>query len=231
MKKVICFSLWGEDPRYTKGAIRNAELAKLIYPDWICRFYVGTNTPKDIVDKLRSFENVEIVDMGIEGNWTGMFWRFSAAADKDVDVMLSRDTDSRLTLREKYAVDEWLDSEFDFHIMRDHPYHSTEILGGMWGVKCDVLTNINELISDYVKGDFWQVDQNFLREKIWPLVKQNSFTHDEFFSHVYGPSKPYKFKRDPKHFIGQAYDGNDKILDDDAYFTDYVYNNLHNIKL
>ena len=192
MKKLICYSLWGDNPRYTKGAIRNAELAKLIYPGWTCRFYTGNCVPTGIMDK-------------------------------DVEVMLSRDTDSRLTLREKYAVDEWLGSRLNFHIMRDHPYHSTEILGGMWGVKGNILVGINDLISDYVKGDFWQVDQNFLREKIWSTVRGDSFTHDEFFSHIFGPSNPYKFKRDPKHFIGQAYDGDDKILDDDVYFIDYVY--------
>ena len=222
MKKLICYSLWGDNPRYTEGAIRNAELAKVVYPDWICRFYVGNCVPIDIMNRLTAFDNVEIVEMGVVGDWTGMFWRFTAASDKDVSIMLSRDTDSRLTLREKYSVDEWLNSKFSFHIMRDHPYHSTEILGGMWGVKGDILDGISNLITDYVKGDFWQVDQNFLREKIWPLVKENSFTHDEFFSHVFGPANPYKFKRDPKHFIGQAYDGDDKILDDNVYFNDYL---------
>ena len=55
--------------------------------------------------------------------------------------------------------------------------------------------------------------------------------HDEFFGHIFGPSHPYKFKRDPKHFIGQAYNGDDKILDDNAYFTDYVYMSEKNIKI
>ena len=34
MKKIISLSLWGDNPVYTQGAIRNAELAKEIYPDW-----------------------------------------------------------------------------------------------------------------------------------------------------------------------------------------------------
>jgi len=37
MKKIISFSLWGDNPIYTQGAIRNAELAKEVYPDWVCR--------------------------------------------------------------------------------------------------------------------------------------------------------------------------------------------------
>ena len=44
----------------------------------------------------------------------------------------------------------------------------TEILGGMWGSKKGVVNNMKELIDDYIKGDFWQVDQNFLRESTPP---------------------------------------------------------------
>ena len=35
--------------------------------------------------------------------------------------------------REKDAVNAWLVSNRTFHVMRDHPDHGTEILGGMWG--------------------------------------------------------------------------------------------------
>ena len=45
----------------------------------------------------------------------------------------------------------------------------------MWGVRGTILNGINDLIDEYVKGDFWQVDQNFLREKIWPLIKDSFF--------------------------------------------------------
>ena len=69
--KVIAFSLWGEDTRYTLGALQNASLAKIVYPDWVCRFYVGKSTPEYIVDLLFEFDNVEIIPMKEEGDWTG----------------------------------------------------------------------------------------------------------------------------------------------------------------
>ena len=56
MKKVISFSLWGDNPIYTIGAIKNAELAKEIYPDWTCRYYIGKSTPLEIVNKLIDFD-------------------------------------------------------------------------------------------------------------------------------------------------------------------------------
>jgi protein O-GlcNAc transferase len=207
MKKVISFSLWGDNPIYTIGAIRNAELSKEIYPDWVCRYYIGKSTPKDIIEKLNSFDNTEVIEMESDGDWTGMFWRFYAAGDEDVDVVIVRDCDSRVNIREKEAVDEWLNSDKGFHIMRDHPYHTTEILGGMWGSKKGVVSNIKNLIDIYVKGNFWQVDQNFLKEKIYPQIKNNCLVHDEFFE-----KKPFPSKRPKNLFVGQAFKENDDFL-------------------
>ena len=36
MKKVISFSLYGNDPKYTIGMIKNVNISKELYPDWIC---------------------------------------------------------------------------------------------------------------------------------------------------------------------------------------------------
>lgn len=207
MKKIISYSLWGKDPKYTVGAVKNAKLAQTLFPDWICRFYIGQSTLtgcKRIIKELRKLDNVEIVEMEEDGDWTGMFWRFYPASEPDVDVVISRDTDSRLTRREKFAVDEWLGSDKSVHIIRDHPYHTAKIMGGMWGVRGNSLSNMIDLIEEYKKGDFWQVDQNFLSEKIFGLIKDDCFVHDEFFS-----NSPINFPRENYEFIGQIFDGAD----------------------
>jgi len=213
MKKIISFSLWGGNPVYNIGAIRNAELAKEIYPDWVCRFYYGKSTLENTIDKLKTFNNVELVDMGVDGDWTGMFWRFYPASDEDVDVVIVRDCDSRLNMREKYAVEEWLKSDKGFHIMRDHPAHGTEILGGMWGSKKNVVSNMKNMIDDYIKGNFWQVDQNFLREKVYPLIRLDCLVHDEYFEH-----KPFPKPRENKTFVGQAFNEIDEML-----YPEHIY--------
>lgn len=205
MKKIISFSLWGDNPKYTIGAIRNAELASTIYPDWICRYYIGKSTPKEIINKLSDFENTELLILNEKGNWAGMFWRFYAATDPSVDIMISRDTDSRLSAREKHAVDEWIASNNIFHIMRDHPFHRTEILGGMFGIKKNAIPNLQNLIDEYNKGNFWQVDQNFLREKIYPLIHHKSTVHDPFFQKI-----PFPTARVNREFVGEVYDDNDQ---------------------
>jgi hypothetical protein len=203
MKKVISFSLWGDNPKYTIGAIKNAELIDTIYPGWIGRFYCGKSVPIDIIEILKTYTNVEVIEMEENGDWSGMFWRFYACEDSD--VMISRDTDSRLNLREKNAVDEWLNSDKDFHIMRDHPYHNALILGGMWGVRNGILKNIVDLIKNYNKGDFWQVDQNFLREKIYPIVVNTSFVHDSYHN-LNSWSKNFSIERIDQEFVGDVFD-------------------------
>ena len=208
MKKIISYCLWGNSPKYTFGALKNATLAEKIYPGWICRFYVGTSTPPNIIQELSNFSNTEVIIQKTEGNWEGMFWRFEAISDPDVEVMISRDCDSRLTHREKAAVEAWLSTDKNFHIMRDHPFHQTEILGGMWGCRKPLLNDMTQLIKDYTrKGDFWQVDQNFLREIVYPLVKGQSCVHDEFFA-----GQPFPTPRKGLEFVGQVFDENEKTV-------------------
>ena len=55
MKKIISFCVWGNNPKYCIGAIKNAILAKQIYPDWICRYHCDKSVPKDIIEKNNSF--------------------------------------------------------------------------------------------------------------------------------------------------------------------------------
>lgn len=203
MKKVVAFSLWGDSPKYCVGAVRNASLVKEFYPGWESWFYCGKSVPQNIIDDLNR-EGAIVIPRDEQGDWTGMFWRFEPISHPDVDVMISRDTDSRVSLRESAAVGAWLQSEKLFHVMRDHPAHATQILGGMWGARKPILGDMMHLISAYAKGNFWQVDQNFLREVIWPRVAYTTETHDEFFA-----KSPFPNSRDGAEFVGQVYDEND----------------------
>ena len=91
--------------------------------------------------------------------------------------------------------------------MRDHPYHNTEILGGMWGARNGILKGLIPIINSFVKGNYWQIDQNFLRDKVYPIVYNNTMTHDEFFV-----KKPFPTKRIEKEFVGMAFDENNLPL-------------------
>ena len=204
--KIISMSLWGNDPKYCVGAIENAKLVNNFFSGWKLWLYCGNSVPENVIQTLLEL-HCNVIKMPESGNWTSMFWRFMPASDPDVEVMISRDCDSRLSIREKKAVDEWLKSNKSFHIIRDHPKHEIEILGGMWGVKYPKLANMDKLIKEYVRGDFWQVDQNFLKEVIYPFIKEDCFVHDEFFKFE---TKRHNFpvKRKKYEFVGESFDEN-----------------------
>lgn len=183
MKKVISFSLWGDDPTYNIGAIRNAETAKEIYPDFQCWFYIHhESVPQKTINQLRKLDNTRIIyKFGNLHTNKPMMWRFEAIDEPNVEVIISRDTDTRFLTREKLAVDEWLDSDKLFHIMRDHPHHDFLILGGMFGTK--KLPNIplwKSIMEKYSQKDERMYDQDFLREHIYPIIKDNSMVHASF---------------------------------------------------
>jgi hypothetical protein len=56
-------------------------------------------------------------------------WRFLTLPDSHVDVMVFRDLDSQILKREITAVNEWLNSSYPMHVMRDHPHHGPVVLG------------------------------------------------------------------------------------------------------
>ena len=67
--------------------------------------------------------------------------------------------------------------------MRDHPWHTTKILGGMWGCRKWALSEeIQEKMMSYEKrGDYWQTDQNFLSDVVYDHIKDDVLVHDDGF--------------------------------------------------
>lgn len=208
MRKVVSFSLWGSNPKYTVGAIRNAELIQEVYPTWRARFYVANSVPDPIVYMLEDMGNTEIVFKETVGDWTGMFWRFEACYDSNADVVIFRDTDSRVNKREKHAVEEWLQSDKAFHIMRDHPHHQFPILGGMWGIRKNDKFNMKIMLDSFViskANNSYGTDYNFLGNVLYPLIKESDcFVHDPFFD-----KKPFPTARQNHEFVGQVFDENE----------------------
>lgn len=177
-KHIISYSLYGNKPKYTFNAVMNALIAKKIYKGWICRYYYDHTVPENIINVLSSFDNVEVCKMeSISDAPTGdkMFWRFLPAGEPDVAVMISRDCDSWLSFREACSIKKWIESEKQFHILRDHCYHSQKIMGGIWGVKRGLLLNIKELYSEFIKKSHY--DQQFLAEYIYPKILETCMVH------------------------------------------------------
>jgi hypothetical protein len=211
----LSFSLWGDNPMYNVGTIRNAELWKEVYPDWQMVVYYDNTVPKETIDRLDEL-GVLTIDF-TEKNIYGMFWRFFAHDLENAEYCVFRDSDSRITVREKMAVDEWIESKKSIHIMRDHPAHgipfgasSLGILGGMWGIKTGIVP-LSDMILKFVNNKqlSYGADQTFL-QTIYSIFKDDQKVHDEFFE-----KQPFPIKREYGRFVGDRIDENDKPVGQD----------------
>lgn len=214
--KYVSFSLWGNKPIYNIGIIKNAILCKEIYPDWKMIVYYNNSVPIETIEELKKLD-VSLIDMS-SNLFDGSFWRFMASDIPDCEYVVFRDADSRVSEREKSAVDEWISSCKSLHIMRDHPYHyipagnnEMGILAGMWGIKGNIVPMIEliKLFNQSNPHNYYGIDQKFLKQ-IYSQFYNDKITHDEFFE-----KKPFPLKRINQRFIGERIDENDNPLTDD----------------
>jgi hypothetical protein len=209
----ISFSLWGNDPMYCVGAIRNAELIGKIYPGWMMVVYADRTVPSEVTEKLAKIG----VTLRKPPCSNGMFWRFFIADDPKVERFLVRDADSRLNIREAGAVKEWIESGKAVHIIADHPGHTPPIGGGLWGAVRGAVPNMSKLIEacEYSKMEskretVYNTDQRFLGDVIWPLVKNNCLIHDLCYHRTRRGARPFPAKFSDERFVGEVFDANDK---------------------
>ncbi len=206
-RNIISFSLWGKNPRYLIGAIRNAMLIPDLYPGWTARFYCDNTVPRPVRQRLLLLGAQLVLKPRAESFFQGLNWRFEVASDPNVDRFLVRDGDSVVNTQERAAVDEWVRSDKHFHVMRDYATHTEVILAGMWGGVGGVLPTIDELLAAFkpVTAATRTYDQQLLRECVWPIVRQSVLIHDSIYTGCLGSVDfPELGRLDPlRNHVGQ----------------------------
>ena len=209
--KLISYSLWGSNPKYFIGAIKNAESCDKFYPDWDCIFYLSKDVPEECKKELTSL-GAKVIVIDEKPNFAFNANRFLAMDIEDVTHVIFRDTDSRFCQREVDAVEEWLNEDKTLHVMKDHPYHGNfPILAGMFGLnkkKFPLSMKQNLMIfKETTKGALenqYYFDQIFLQGVIWESFKDDCTMHDEFFN-----LKPFPSARQDKRFVGESFEEDD----------------------
>ncbi len=204
-KKIVSFSLYGNQPLYIEGALRNADLIPDVYQGWVARFYVSDEISQSVVQRLEN-AGAQVQRAKRRGTFDGTFWRFLAAGDNDVQAVVFRDTDSRPSRREFSAVEQWLASGKSLHIMRDHPEHRVIIMAGMWGCLGGAIPDMEALIDQWGLWERKGVDQVFLREVIYPRFKNDLIVHSDLYSYVGEFCRPFPIERTKGEFVGAVID-------------------------
>uniref|UniRef100_A0AB39JBT8 Glycosyltransferase n=1 Tax=Florenciella sp. virus SA2 TaxID=3240092 RepID=A0AB39JBT8_9VIRU len=222
MTNVISFSLYGCKATYILGMKENILLGKKFFPEWEIRIHYNDTVPEKYIKEYNEMgascilcKNVGLNKM----NWEGMFWRWLPLDDQNVECWISRDADSRLSEREANIVKEWAQSGKTLHCIRDHRCHYNPIMGGLFGInnksfhskyKFEKVNNIISNTYKYYKERPYNVDQIYLNDKLWNLLKDDVMAHISnsgrrlFDSDIEIPSVPL--------FIGKQYRLNDDLV-------------------
>ena len=183
-RKIIAFTLFGSDPRYLRGALQNVLVARTLYPCWTCRFYVDDSVDATFL-KVMTEEGAETIhdESGDHDIRHRLCRRFLVSDDPEVGLFIVRDCDSVVSEREAAAVAEWLGSGEPFHVMRDWYTHTDPMLAGLWGGTAgmfpDMAGAIEQYRTDVPLNSNW--DQFFLRNRVWPAIRDHVMVHDRCF--------------------------------------------------
>jgi tetratricopeptide (TPR) repeat protein len=182
-RNVISFSLWGTAPFYGYGAMINLVLARTIYPDWTCRFYVDAAVPRACVDFLAD-NGGDVRRIEDEYPGVGLFQRFLVMNDRSVGRFLVRDCDARLSAAEAELVRQWINSGYPFHVVRDHVLHNELMIGCLWAGRTDCGIDIVDLMRRYfgsAPNAKYGHDQRMLGLMLWPLIRRHCLVHDKHY--------------------------------------------------
>ena len=209
--KVFSFCLYGDNPKYIQGMHENIKTIQSIFPDWKIMIYYE----KDTTD-IRPFESYPNVILKV-GEYRGnqmMLDRFKPIDDTSVEIMLVRDSDSRINERDEWCIRDFIRSPKLFHIIRDHPYHTSMIMGGLWGIKRGCIppyVKFDKMIRLYVSENpnVQGFDQHFLTQVIYSKIADKALIHGCVKMHPpeYITLIPLKT---PHMFCGQAIEIDDE---------------------
>ena len=215
--KIVSFSLYGDNPLYTEGALINLEYSKIIYPDWTCRFYCDENSvPTGVLCSLKQGGGEVIImkDTCRFFNYAPSIWRLNPFMDSSCSYFIVRDADSRLSFREKAAVDEWIISKKTLHLLHDNEAHRSPVMAGMFGAKGNSIPDFELILAEYMKKDTHLrvgSDQRFLNRVILPLFINDFLSHNDLLdqhgrtlSHRRFPVLERNFLAANQSFVGQT---------------------------
>lgn len=217
-KRIISMSLYGADPGYLNGAIDNAVLVRRDWQGWTLRVYYGDDVPESTLRVLRALDVELVPSSSAHGrDHAGLMWRYAVLQDPNVTRFIVRDADSRLTRRDRHAVNEWIDSGHLFHVVRDNPYHVTEIMGGIWVAVGGLIqpAMLYSFQSSTAETEF-NDDQVFLKRFVWPHVQAHALTHDSYLcqaGYKTAAWRPFPTQRlTPTDFVGNVYKSNTEYM-------------------
>ncbi len=147
MVNAFSFCLYGPyNPKYYIGLKENIEIIDKKFPDFHIYIMCGSDVDdKKVFEILNNFSHISNKLKLYKYDVTGpiiMLFRYFVIDYDNIECVFSRDTDSRIGERDIWCINKFLLSPFILHTIRDHKFHFVKMMGGLTGIKKDILKYI-----------------------------------------------------------------------------------------
>ena len=197
--KVFSFCLYGTEPNYYTGLLENIAIIKEHYPEFTIVVHKGFCDPTWVIP-----EGVEVNITNREGAINALLRYLSLCT---AEVGFVRDTDSRITARDRWCIDQFLKSDKSYHSIRDHYWHQSKLMAGTFGWKrpLPLMMPTHEVGYGY--------DEQFLTQCVYEQIKPELLVHTSVRAfageHAEWIERPYEDNHD---FVGNViWDGKPKF--------------------
>jgi hypothetical protein len=183
-KRVMSFCIFGDNPKYCLGMIKNLEQISKIFLDFETWIYVGKDVPKEYIEKYKTFNNIKIIQTDITGLRLTTY-RLFPLDNPFVELLIVRDADSRFGHRDIWCINNFLNTDYCVFSVRDHPWHGEPLMLFLTGFRKLQEINIQKGFKEFYKNkngnlDYYQTDQEFAKEYIYNKYQSKTIVYTEF---------------------------------------------------
>ena len=189
--KVFSFCLYGTDRNYYEGLLENIQIVKQHYPDYEIFVYKG------ICSDDWKLEGVNVIYTTRAGA-INMLYRYLPLTFAETGFV--RDADSRITERDRWCIDSFLKSNYSYHIIRDHVWHKSKIMGGLFGWKVPF-----DMKLDLSPEGGYGYDEAVIANDLYPNIVNDTLVHTNIFAFHKEHAQRIEIERkDNYDFIGNV---------------------------
>jgi len=199
--------------------LKNIQQITTLFPEYEIWIYCGNDVPESYINQYTSYPNVKLIHCPFTGGRL-MVYRFFCIDDPDVEVMITRDADSRFEKRDSWCISNFINGTHTLFTIRDHPWHGHAMMGGLSGFKKIDGMTMQAWYAEYIQTltetqkDAYYCDQLFLEKYVYFRYKNEpgvfvAHTIRRFYDEVVQPiGQP---RETPHDFCGNVV-----LFDDDG---------------
>ena len=216
---VFSFCIYGNNIKYLRGLEENLKIINEKLPEFYSYIYFSNDVQELYYEIYSKYKNVKIHKIDKNGPELMLYRILTLDIDDKVDVSFSRDIDSRINDRDIWTINEFLNSNKYFHIIRDHYYHKNTIMGGSFGMKRKEFFSISKELESWKESNKitkydYGTDEQFLRERVYDMIKNDVLIHSNIVGYLHEKISPIEPPlKNEYDFIGNVVDYDEQNLE------------------